>query len=184
MLRRIILGLGANAFGQAVNIVIQLLSLPLYLLCWDLSTYGTWIMLSAVPSYLSMADFGMVYTAGNRMTVAIGRSDAAEANRVFQSAQLFMIMVCGSLTVLLTPLVLLGPLPNYISLDQRIALAALFCKVLLSLFGGLPEQIFRATGRYALGTMLGNLMGIGEWAGGMLGLILFRNTFWRMRRLA
>ena len=31
-------------------------------------------------------------------------------------------------------------------------MVALFCKVLLSLFGGLPEQIFRATG-----TMLGNL---------------------------
>jgi hypothetical protein len=82
-------------------------------------------MLSAVPSYLSMADFGMVYTAGTRMTMAIGRSDAAEPNRVFQSAQLFMMIVCGSLTVLLTPLVLLGPLPNYISLDQRIPLAAL-----------------------------------------------------------
>jgi hypothetical protein len=66
MLRRIILGLGANAVGQAVSIVIQLFSLPLYLLYWDLSTYGTWIMLSAVPAYLSMADFGMVYTAGIR----------------------------------------------------------------------------------------------------------------------
>ena len=70
------------------------------------------------------------------MTMAIGRSDAAEANRVFQSAKLFMMIVCGSLTVLLTPLVLLGPLTNYISLDQRIALAALFCKLLRSLFGG------------------------------------------------
>jgi glycosyltransferase involved in cell wall biosynthesis len=33
----------------------------------------------------------MVYTAGTRMTMAIGRSDAAEANRVFQSAQLFIM---------------------------------------------------------------------------------------------
>ena len=62
MLRMIILGLGANAFGQALNIVIQLLSLQLYILYLDLPTYGTWIMLSALPSYLSMADFCMVYT--------------------------------------------------------------------------------------------------------------------------
>jgi hypothetical protein len=99
MLQMIILGLVANAFSQAINIVIQILSLQLYLLYLDMSTYGTWIMLSAVPSYLSMADFGMV---PHRMTMAIGRSDAAEANRVVQSAQLFMMIVYGSLTVLLT----------------------------------------------------------------------------------
>jgi O-antigen/teichoic acid export membrane protein len=175
MLRRIILGLGANAVGQAVSIVIQLFSLPLYLLYWDLSTYGTWIMLSAVPAYLSMADFGMVYTAGNKMTMAIGRSDVAEANRVFQSAQLFMMIVCGSLAVLLPPLVLFGPLPQFISFDQRVALTALLCQVLLTLFSGLSEQIFRATGRYALGTMMGNLIRLGGWAGAIVGLLLFRN---------
>jgi hypothetical protein len=53
----------------------------LYLLCWDLSTYGTWIVLSAVSSYLSMADFGMVYTAGNRMTMAIARSQPGFSER-------------------------------------------------------------------------------------------------------
>jgi hypothetical protein len=43
-----------------------------------------------------------------------------------------------------------------------------------SFLQGAPQPVWRSsgvTGRYALGTMLGNLMGIGEWAGGMLGLI-------------
>jgi O-antigen/teichoic acid export membrane protein len=79
------------------------------------------------------------------------------------------------LAVLLPPLVLFGPLPQYISFDQRVALTALLCQVLLTLFSGLSQQIFRATGRYALGTMMGNLIRLGGWAGGMLGLILFRN---------
>jgi O-antigen/teichoic acid export membrane protein len=173
MMRRIIAGLGANAFGQAISIVIQLFSLPLFLLYWDASKYGVWLMLSAVPAYLSMADIGMVHAAGNKMTMAVGRSDFAEANRIFQSAQLFMLIVCGSLAALVTPAVLFGPLPDFVSMDQRIALAALFCEVLIALFGGLSEAVFKATGRYALGTMLGNLIRLGEWAGYMLGLILF-----------
>jgi O-antigen/teichoic acid export membrane protein len=174
MMRRLISGFGANVFGQAVNIVIQLFSLPLFLFYWDTSTYGSWLILSAVPAYLSMADVGMVSVSGNKMTMALGRSDVAEANRVFQSAQLFMIIVCGSLALLVTPLALLAPLPWTVSLDERVALAALFCQVLLALFGGLSEAVFKATGRYATGTMLGNLGRLGEWAGSILGLLLFR----------
>jgi hypothetical protein len=63
MLRRILLGFGANAFSQAINIAIQLVSLPLFLLYWDASTYGTWLLLSALPGYLMMADVGMVLVA-------------------------------------------------------------------------------------------------------------------------
>jgi O-antigen/teichoic acid export membrane protein len=175
MLRRLISGFSANVFGQAVNIVIQLFSLPLFLLYWDTSTYGSWLILSAVPAYLSMADLGMVSVSGNKMTMALGRSDVAEANRVFQSANLFLIIVCGSLALLVTPLALWAPLPWPLFLDERVALAALFCQVLLALFGGLSDAAFKATGRYAIGTMLSNLGRLGEWAGAIVGLVLFRS---------
>ncbi|MGA2638051.1 hypothetical protein [Methylocella sp.] len=93
-------------------------------------------MLSALPAYLSMADVGMVTAAGNKMTMAIGRSDLAEGNRVYQSAQLFMTIMCCSLAAILTPAVLFLPLPDYMTLDKRIALAAMLCDVLLALYGG------------------------------------------------
>ena len=90
MKRRIIAGMGANSFGMAISIGIQLVSLPLFLHYWNTSTYGVWLMLSAIPAYLSMADVGMVTAAGNKMTMAMGKEDLTEANRVFQSAQMFM----------------------------------------------------------------------------------------------
>ncbi len=175
MLRRIILGLGANAFSQIITIAIQLLSLPAFLLYWDASQYGVWLLLSALPAYLSMADAGMVNAAGNKMTMAVGRADIAEANNVFQSAQLFMTIVCCSLAVITTPFALFGPLPSYMTTDQRIALAALLLAVLFALYGGLSEAVFKATGRYAAGTMVGQLTRLAEWMGYMLGLFLFRN---------
>ncbi|WP_395666719.1 lipopolysaccharide biosynthesis protein [Methylocella sp.] len=174
MLRRIILGLGANAFGQAVTIAIQLFSLPLFLYFWDPARYGSWLLLSAIPAYVMMADVGMVTAAGNKMAMAIGRADVAEANRVYQSAQLFMTIVCGGLALILAPAVLLLPLPSYMTMDMRVALAALLCGVLTALYGGLAEAAFRATGRYAVGTMLGQIARLAEFAGYMLGLALFR----------
>lgn len=170
MKRRIIAGMGANSFGMAITVGIQLISLPLFLHYWDTSVYGTWLMLSAIPAYLSMADVGMVTAAGNKMTMAMGKGDPVEANRIFQSAQMFMGVVCGALGLAVVPLVLWAPFPWLGTADQRIALAALSLGVLASLFGGLSEAVFKATERYAMGTMLGNYVRLAEWGGYMIGL--------------
>jgi len=81
MKRRIIAGMGANSFGMAITIGIQLISLPLFLHYWNTSTYGVWLMLSAIPAYLSMADVGMVTAAGNRMNMAADRPAARRKTR-------------------------------------------------------------------------------------------------------
>jgi O-antigen/teichoic acid export membrane protein len=158
---------------MAISIGIQLVSLPLFLHYWDTSTYGVWLMLSAIPAYLSMADAGMVTAAGNKMTMAMGKDDVPEANRVFQSAQMFMAIVCGSLALIVVPLVLWAPLPGLETMDQRVALSALSVGILVALFGGLSEAVFKSTHRYASGTMLANYVRLGEWSGSMLGLMLW-----------
>ncbi|WP_158558927.1 lipopolysaccharide biosynthesis protein [Rhodoferax lacus] len=173
MKRRVIAGMGANSFGMAVTIAIQLASLPLFLHYWDTAKYGSWLVLSAIPAYLSMADVGMVTAAGNKMTMAMGRGDANEANRVFQSAQLFMAIVCSGIALVAIPLALLAPIPGIDSTDMRMALAALSASTLLALCGGLSETVFKATQRYAFGTMLGNLTRLAEWLGMMVCLALY-----------
>ncbi len=172
MKRRIIAGMGANSFGMAITIAIQLLSLPLFLHYWDTATYGKWLILSAIPAYLSMADVGMVTAAGNKMTIAVGKGDIAEANRIFQSAQAFMLLICGFIGLLMLPLIIFAPLPWITSTDIRLTLAALIVGVLAALFGGLAEAVFKSTGRYATGTFLSNYARLGEWLGSMFGLML------------
>jgi O-antigen/teichoic acid export membrane protein len=172
MRRRIIAGMSANSFGMAVNIGIQLVSLPLFLHFWDTSTYGVWLLLSAIPAYLSMADVGMVTAAGNKMTMAIGKGDLPEANRVFQSAQMFMTAVCGVIALITLSVIFFAPLPFLESADMRMALSALSIGVLVALFGALSEAVFKSTQRYATGTMLSNYVRLGEWLGCMAGLIM------------
>lgn len=173
MRRRILAGMGANSIGMAVSIGIQLISLPLFLHYWDAKTYGVWLMLSAIPAYLSMADVGMVTAVGNKMTIAMGAGDHISANRVFQSAQLFMTVVCGAIALVVIPVVLFAPLPWVQNFDQRLAILALSLGVLVALFGGLSEAIFKSTQRYPLGTLVSNIVRVGEWLGSMIGLILF-----------
>lgn len=173
LVRRFVFGFGANAFGQLVSIAIQVFSLPLFLTYWSASTYGGWVLLSAIPGYLTMADVGMISVAGNRMMMSMARNDVDEARRIFHTAHLFLTVMCLGLFALTTPLVLLLPLPDYVTLDGRIALAALMAAVLVAIYGGLAEAVFKATDRYPQGTMLGHVARLAEWAGYMVGLLAF-----------
>lgn len=164
--------MGAGAFGQAVVIVIQIFSLPLFLKQWDTATYGTWLLLSAMPSYLAMTDLGMVATAGNRMTMALGHGDRVEANRLFHSAFMFVLAMTGAAVLLSVPLALFAPVDSLQSADQRMAICLLILGVLVAQFGGLSDAIFRATGRFAQAVMLGNVLRLLEWGGMMAGLYL------------
>lgn len=172
--RRISAGLGANAFLQLTQIGMQLASLPLFLAHWDLATYGVWLMLSALPQYLYMADAGLLTAAGNRMAMAFGRGDAAEARGVFQSALAFLLVVATGLTLLLPVLAWGLPLPLAAGFadEGRAALALLGLMVVASLFVGLIETRYRATGRYAYGTTASTLVHLGGWVGSMAGLLL------------
>jgi len=164
--------MGAGAFGQAVVIVIQIFSLPLFLKQWDTATYGTWLLLSAMPSYLAMTDLGMVATAGNRMTMALGHGDKAEANRLFHSAFMFVLAMTGGAVLLSVPVALFAPFDSLQSADQRMAICLLILGVLVAQFGGLSDAIFRATGRFAQAVMLGNILRLLEWGGMMAGLYM------------
>ena len=171
--KRVIAAMGANSFGQGIIVLTQLLSLPLYLHFWDMSRYGMWLMISALPTYVSMTDVGMVTAAGTRMTMDMARGSVDAANAVFQSAFAFMLIVCGAVAALCIPLALLVPLKGLHTWDERIALAVLLCSTLLALFGGLNEAMFKATGRFASSLMVSNLTRLAEWAGWMAGLAIF-----------
>ncbi|RZT31842.1 lipopolysaccharide biosynthesis protein [Cupriavidus agavae] len=172
IVKRIIAGIGANTYDQLANIAMQLASLPIFLSHWDLHTYGTWLVISAIPSYLSMADVGMVTVAGNRMSMLAGAGEMPAANRVFQSAQMFILLTCASIAMLAIPAALLLPVPELGSLDMRLALAALLASVLLSLGAGLSNAAFLSTGRYAQGVTMNVTARLLEWAGGIAGLLL------------
>ena len=76
--RRILHGLSANAYGQLVVIVIQLAGVPILLHAWGTQLYGEWLILAAIPTYLSMADLGFSQSAGNDMTARMARGDVAD----------------------------------------------------------------------------------------------------------
>lgn len=172
MLRRIVASTGSNAYAQAATIAIQLLSLPLFLSHWDLATYGNWMVVSAVPAYLAMADVGMVTAAGNRMTMLAGDGNATLANQVFQSALAFVLAVCACAVVLIVAGVFVWSSVGDLSSQAGWAVVLLSLSVVAALIGGFPEAVYKATHRYALGAAFATTTRLVEWAGSIVGLWL------------
>jgi O-antigen/teichoic acid export membrane protein len=160
----------AHFYAQGVTVVTQLATLPIFLARWNTEQYGQWIMLSAVPIYLTVADFGITTAAGNMMSMHKAREETAEINRVFASS-IFIILVMVPLLAFCTvvPLLIfgfgLGP-------DQRSALAALIIASLLNVACGLFDAAYRPYGKYPKVTLLLTTARVLDWVGTIAGLFI------------
>src|SRR5438128_6286169 len=87
---RLFKSIGANAYGQLVSVGIQLISVPIFLHYWGVELYGEWLILSAIPAYLSLSDIGFASVAGNDMTMRMAKGDQHGALEVYQSIWLLI----------------------------------------------------------------------------------------------
>src|SRR5664280_1966554 len=76
---RIARGLAANIGGMGVTLIIQLVSVPVFLTAWGVPTYGEWLILSAVPTYVALSDLSFSSVAGNSMVMLVAQGRRADA---------------------------------------------------------------------------------------------------------
>lgn len=173
---RIVAALAANAFGQAVTIGTQILLTPLFFAKWGAALYGEWLILSALPAYLTMADMGIGSAAGNEMTMRAGANDHTGAQQTYRGA--FWIAGAASLIVLLLGLAFAGlkhfmgsPGTPHIDTDTAsLILLLLAINVGMSFFGGVFSAGYRCAGRNGTGIVLGNSARLTE--GALTGALL------------
>ena len=170
--------LGANAYGQGITILIQLVSVPLYLHFWGVKLYGEWLILSAIPAYLALSDIGFASVAANDMTMRVANGDRRGALEVYQSIWLFISgvsLLIGSVLALIVysvPIAAQFSITHISEAQTRHLLLVLLMYVLVGLQGGVFNAAFRAAGRYAYGTTLSNTVRLAEWAVSIVGLLL------------
>lgn len=159
---RIISALAANTFGQAVTIGTQILLIPLYFRSWGAELYGQWLILSALPAYLTMADLGIGSAAGNEMTMRAGAEDRAGAQQTYRGAFWIarLALCCATLLGLVFVLIKIitnSPVTSLISDNvAAIILMLLAVNVGMSFFGGVYSAGYRCAGRNGTGIFISN----------------------------
>lgn len=160
--QRIVSALAASAFGQAVTVGTQLLLTPMFFAKWGASLYGEWLLLSALPAYLTMADLGIGSAAGNDMTMRAGAGDQRGAQATYRSA-FRVAAVVGLLTLLVGVALALGkfsfntpPTPHIPPQEAALVVLALAANVALSFSAGVFSAGYRCAGLNATGIIVGN----------------------------
>ena len=152
----------ANAATQAVNILGQALTVPIYLTYWGSQLYGEWMILTAAVAYLWLLDFGMQTYVVNRLNQAYARGDMDGFHEVLHSGVLFVAGICGVALAVLLPLATVMPLNRWFQLqitDPHTAMAVVMIMVVQtvsSVPAGLVNGIYRSIGEFPRGTMIYN----------------------------
>ncbi|MDB9744191.1 hypothetical protein OAA91_01540 [Fibrobacterales bacterium] len=168
VINRVIKGLSAGALGQIVTVVIQLVAVPILLNYWGVIQYGEWIVISAVTQYLALSNLGFTASAGNAMTTAFSNGDGRRLVEVLQSIfVLYLSLFCFVGIIVFTLLAQIDfqqlfQLNYHTNNDVMIILYLMSFYVLLCIFGGLFDAIYRANLKVAYFITIQNTIRLAE----------------------
>lgn len=181
---RVLRGIGANAFGQAVNTLIQLVGLPVFLAVWGVELYGEWLVLTSLASFLAMSDVGFASAAANEMTMRSGRDDRDGALVVYQSAWALLCVLGGAMLAIVLAVLWFTRAATWLPLtaipagDATVALSIMAVSILLSQQLGVLQAGFRCGGRYPLGVTIGTLTRLTEFVAQIAALLATGSIVW------
>ena len=167
MLKRVLRSISAIFAGQTVNIIGNLLLVPLFLSRWPLDVYGEWMALSAVVAYFGVADLGMNSAAANAMTAAYARGDLGRYHRLQGSAMAFYVGMALSVSLLFGVLTVVFPIPAWIGIQHIPPTVAAWVILMLALGmlwqmpAGQLRSVYRSTGNLAATQWFGNFQAMG-----------------------
>lgn len=150
---RIFKNLGASAASKVLSAVCSIASVPLLLAGLGVELFAAWLVISAIPAWLSMADIGFGSVAANEMSLRVSRDDWEGAQRVFQSSIVCILTLTSVCFALALPVITLIDWQSLLKLrvvseiDLKLSLVFLCLSALVALQGSLASGLFRAIGQ-------------------------------------
>jgi O-antigen/teichoic acid export membrane protein len=158
--RRLVLGFISNWISRLAGTIIQLVQVPVFLHFWDKALYGEWLIVIAIPSYLTFSSIGFGSVAGNEMTMLMARGEQGEALRIFQSCWWFIIGICSIVVIALAVALYLLPVGRWLKLslitpqNAKWIFFYLGCATLFGQLEQLVQSAYTCIGRYPYGTFI------------------------------
>ena len=180
--RRLLLGFVSNWVSRLAGSIIQLVQVPVFLTFWSKALYGDWLIVTAIPSYLSFSNIGFGSVAGNEMTMLMGRKDEQGALSVFQSCWWLIVLLCILVMLLFAGLLYALPVAQWLNLSvmtQTDAKWVIFYLGVAVLFGQLEQLIgsaYTCVGRYPYGTFLKSILTLVAFAVMLVPVVLHRGV--------
>ena len=83
----------ANFYGIGVQLLNQIVLVPLYLVFWGINLYGDWIVIYAIAAFFSMSDIGLNTVSCNKFVISYQKNNTIECNSIINNNYLFLIII-------------------------------------------------------------------------------------------
>ncbi|MCJ0927739.1 hypothetical protein MTX11_06930 [Acinetobacter lwoffii] len=131
----------AQGYSQCVTLAVQIVTVPFLIHFWGLELFGVWILLTAIPTYLALSDFGFTFIAKNNMSMFVSAGNKKEALVTFQSIFILLIGICLVLGAFLYLCVIYIPFDQFLNIGE-FSVESARSVLLLQFFAVLIYQFF------------------------------------------
>lgn len=154
--QRLVSAIRSSIFQQATVLLIQLASVPIFLGAWGKPLYGEWLILSAIPVYLSLSDLGFAAAANGMASARLAMGDFEGARRACATAVFVSLSVSALIGAAILAFVLVAPLHELFNLtliSEHDARATILLLAAMTFFGTCRVLLtipYYADGRFPL----------------------------------
>jgi O-antigen/teichoic acid export membrane protein len=158
----------AHGLIQIANFLSVILTVPLLITAWGLPVYTDWLLIVALPSFFSLADFGFGQAVASEVGKLWAAGELEEANKIYQTGLTIIFFSCLICALIFIPVVQVIPVQKIlrvtaISPDLTRTLSIIFAmQVLLAQLVGVLRAAFRTQGLESLSVAITSLNGIGS----------------------
>lgn len=151
------LNMASQLYAQSSKVATQLFALPFMLSIWGAERYGVWLLLMALPTWISMADLGFAQVSGNEMTIFNAQNNKDKVKETNQTAWIFNFSICLILSFLILVVAAVVDIADFLNVNSYGAnlntafIGASFLSIASVLFG-VCCSAYRAQGILWLGT--------------------------------
>lgn len=92
----------AGLFGKFGQVGIRLIQVPILINYLGVEQYGTWILLSSIPSWLSISNLGFGTVAGNDAAIAAGENNQEKIDEIYSSTMIAVVAIVIVLSFICT----------------------------------------------------------------------------------
>lgn len=164
--KRVVSGSLASWMRIGVTIFSQVVAIPIYLHYWSIETYGAWILVQSIVSFLTIFDIAHHNYLGNEF-LKIGKKNREEIGEVFSTGIVVAFIVSIVTFLIICALTLSGTISHWVGIETVIiqpfeTSLLLTCGtwVLTITFTGLLGRVLNPFGYFPLSAWSGVLFAI------------------------
>lgn len=164
----ILKNIGAGSLTVFINIVFQLLSVPIFLKFWGVNLYGEWIVFTSITAYFSITDIGLSTVTSNDFSINYAREKYKKCNILLNNNIFFIVFIFTLIFItlfIICSFVNLSKVLNFTILSENeveFGMLLLIIQVFLGMLSNLLNSIYRAIHSFARGMMIDNIIRIME----------------------